>query len=179
PGRGQGGSGAARSPPWSPRRWASSTAETPRALGVSRTAGRAGPAARWPAPAALLFVVPLLVGALTPGAARASGDKGHVIIAHLASRLLTPAARRQVEEILGPGESLESVSVWADVVRGSRDNPGERPETARWHYVNIPLGRSFDAARDCPDASTPSCVVDAVAAFESAQARDDRGSSAA
>jgi hypothetical protein len=83
-----------------------------------------------------------------------------------------------VAELLAPGESLETVSAWADGLRGSRDSPGERPETARWHFVNIPLGQSYDAARDCPVAPSPSCVVAAVAAFADVLARDGAGSPA-
>jgi hypothetical protein len=48
-----------------------------------------------------------------------------------------------VSSLLG-GESLEEASTWADDIRQSR------PETARWHYVNIPLAaQGYNPERDC------------------------------
>jgi hypothetical protein len=32
----------------------------------------------------------------------------------------------------------------------------ERPETKTWHYVNIPVGGTYNAARDC---APPGCIV--------------------
>src|SRR5262249_39523166 len=57
--------------------------------------------------------------------------------------------------LLGPGVSLASVSNWADDVRESR------PETTRWHFVDIPLeASSYDAALHCrSDAVRGDCVV--------------------
>src|SRR5947209_436175 len=44
--------------------------------------------------------------------AMAWGSDGHSIIAELGQRRLTPAARQEVERLLGPGVSLASVSNW-------------------------------------------------------------------
>jgi hypothetical protein len=112
---------------------------------------------------------------LLPAAAHAWGDRGHVVAAHIAGRLLTPAARQQVAELLPPGESLVSVATWADGIRGSSQSPGIRPETARWHFVDIPLGKAYDPARDCVETPNGSCIVAAIAAFQDVLARKRPG----
>lgn len=116
---------------------------------------------------AVVCVDVLLVLLLTtPGRALAWGDNGHRIVVHLAARLLTEAAGHRISELLVESESLDSVAVWADTLRGSFNNPGIRPETPRWHFVDIPLQADYDAARDCPETPNGSCVVSAVGMFQ-------------
>ncbi len=90
-----------------------------------------------------------------PTAARAWGAKTHEVIAALAQERLTPTARQLVDELLAqePGETLVSISTWADRVRS--------PSTATWHYLNFPrdAGCNYLAERDCPDGS---CAVGAL-----------------
>jgi hypothetical protein len=57
----------------------------------------------------------------------------HEVIAEIAQRNLTGAARRQVELILGPDIGLRAVATWADRVRY------QRRFTAPWHWINYPL----------------------------------------
>jgi hypothetical protein len=59
------------------------------------------------------------------------GTEGHRIIADIAWDHLTEATRENLRPFLGD-DDLASVSTWADDIRS------ERPETAPWHYVNIP-----------------------------------------
>lgn len=112
---------------------------------------------------------------LLPAAALAWGDKGHLIVAHLASRLLTQPAQHQVGELLAEGESLESVATWADGLRGSFQHPGQRPETPLWHFVDIPLNKDYDAVRDCPETPNGSCAIGALVAFQDVLARKRKG----
>jgi hypothetical protein len=89
----------------------------------------------------------------------AFGPEGHSIIAEIAHRRLTPAASAQVRALLGPNVSLASIASWADDVRD------ERPETANWHFVNIPLREpGFAARRHCRAASATrgDCIVAAL-----------------
>ncbi len=81
------------------------------------------------------------------------GGEGHSIVAEIAQRRLDPTARAAVADLLGG--SLASVASWADDVRDAR------PETYRWHFVDIPLSRSsYDAAKDCAlDPRQGDCVV--------------------
>jgi nuclease S1 len=98
---------------------------------------------------ALLCMVPLFWQY-----AFAWGEDGHRIIATLADAQLTPAARKEVARLLAlePGQTLASISTWADQHRN--------PATAPWHYVNFPGGEChYQPERDCPDGK---CVVGAI-----------------
>ena len=86
--------------------------------------------------------------------AGAWGVQGHQVVAAIAWQELSPIARAQAVRSLAlePGQTLPSVSTWADEHRG--------PATAPWHYLNFPRGTcQFDAQRDCPDGQ---CVVAAI-----------------
>lgn len=102
--------------------------------------------------------------------ANAWGSQGHQVIARLALAQLTPKARAEVDRLLArePGETLVSISTWAD--------EHKNPATARWHYINFPRDSCvFDTERDCPDGQ---CVVAAInrqsAVFASKTADDKR-----
>jgi hypothetical protein len=83
--------------------------------------------------------------------AGAWGPEGHELAARLAERLLDARVKARIAGILRPGESIVSVSGWADAIRGARQN------TRTWHYVNVPVSRpDWDLARDCPAGD---CVV--------------------
>ena len=80
--------------------------------------------------------------------------EGHRIIAAIAERRLNPKAKAAVAAILPEGQTLESVSAWADEVR--RD----RKETATWHYIDIPTGATRgDWSKYCPEEG---CVASAI-----------------
>jgi len=96
----------------------------------------------------------LLVGIVTSLASHAWGTEGHQVVALIAQSQLTPRARAEVDRLLSlePGETLVSISTWAD--------EHKNPSTAPWHYVNFPRGDCvYDAQRDCPDGH---CVVGAI-----------------
>jgi hypothetical protein len=86
------------------------------------------------------------------------GPEGHALVARLAEAQLTSAARARVAEILGPNTTLASISSWPDQVRRAR------PETAPWHYIDIPINLPhLDMARDCPKGD---CVIAKIEDFE-------------
>ncbi len=97
-------------------------------------------------------------------AAWAWGREGNRIVADIAERYLAPEAARQVQELLALENkaSLVEVADWAEEIRR------ERRETARWHFVNIPIHppagtpAGYDAARDCPHDE---CLVAATERF--------------
>jgi len=98
------------------------------------------------------FFALLLEG--TPNTARAWGTQGHQVVANLAQMQLSAKAKREVDRLLAlePGETLASISTWADEHRS--------PATAAWHYVNFPKNScTYSAERDCPDGQ---CVVAAI-----------------
>ncbi len=91
-----------------------------------------------------------------PANAQAWGREGHEIISRIATRWIHPATAREAASLLGEGETLVSISTWADEIRSTR------PESAPWHYINIPLdahpkGRVWRA--HCPPAG---CVISAI-----------------
>ena len=60
--------------------------------------------------------------------------------------------------MLGGDASVEMMqaSTWADEIRP------KRPNTAPWHFVDIPIqSNGYDAGRDCPatTASSPKSIV--------------------
>lgn len=82
------------------------------------------------------------------------GIQGHQVIANLAAAQLTTKARQEVDRLLAlePGETLASVSIWADEHRN--------PATGPWHYINFPRQTcTYDQQRDCPDGQ---CVIEAI-----------------
>jgi hypothetical protein len=92
------------------------------------------------------------------------------VVALIAERHLTPHAFAMVKQILhdgpidpslsryckeGPADPIADASTWADDIRTLR------PETAPWHYIDIPLGTSSrDIAQFCPRPE--SCVTQVI-----------------
>lgn len=82
------------------------------------------------------------------------GKEGHQVVASLAETQLTAKAHAEVDRLLAlePGQTLQSISTWADEHRN--------PATGPWHYVNFPRNTcTYDASRECPDGN---CVVGAI-----------------
>ncbi|MBN9589827.1 MAG: S1/P1 nuclease [Alphaproteobacteria bacterium] len=81
------------------------------------------------------------------------GVEGHEVVAALAARHLTPKATAQVAALLGgqPQAVMIADANWADEIRD------QRPQTARWHFVNISISaRGYDGRHDCAGGN---CVV--------------------
>ena len=79
------------------------------------------------------------------------GTHGHQVIAGIAEAQLTNNARAEVDRLLAlePGQTIQSISTWADEHR--------TPGTGHWHYVNFPRGTcTYDPQRDCLGGK---CVV--------------------
>lgn len=93
--------------------------------------------------------------------ATAFGPLGHEIVAEIAARELSPAARAEVESLFGEPASnaLREGSLWVHRVRAL---PGYGP-TGPLHYVNFPRGECrYESARDCQNDR---CVVGAIERF--------------
>lgn len=99
--------------------------------------------------------------------ALAWGCDGHKVVATIAYERLGPKAKTAANSLLAQlplhpaashycasdGNLFVDVSTWADDIRKVR------PETAAWHYVNLPLGTTKYDAKYCPPRK--SCVVEA------------------
>lgn len=102
----------------------------------------------------------LLILLTSPSPAWAWGRLGHRVIARLAERHLTDQARREVEALLEPGESLADASNWAD--EHLRDVEGSGP----WHYVNIPLDQERYDDRFSGDTAEKGDIVPKIREFK-------------
>ena len=88
-------------------------------------------------------VFAFLVAASSPSL-HAWGAQGHRLVALLAAERLTPAARRNVEALIGP-QSLADTAIWADRYKD------DVFQTYYWHFLNIPPeATAYDRDRDCP-----------------------------
>mgnify|MGYP000468808120 CR=1 FL=1 len=103
---------------------------------------------------AAVFALLLLPGLLHR--AGAWGKEGHQLIAAIASAHLKPAAALEISRLLDEGETLSSISTWADEIRPQRE------ETAPWHYINLRVdqpGSWRDWKKHCPPSG---CVLSAI-----------------
>ena len=107
----------------------------------------------------------MMLGLATPQS-WAWGKEGHRLTALVAEAYLTPDTKAQIAELLGK-ESLADVAPWADEYRTSH------PETAPWHYADIPKSAdAYDRSRDCPVSATDpkspwrDCAPDRILYFE-------------
>jgi hypothetical protein len=102
------------------------------------------------------LLLPTLVLSTVCSSAFGWGLEGHRIVAIIAEKNMTVAARKDASALLG-GASLESVAGWAD------DYKISHPETEAWHFIDIPMQASSpDLARDCPSGN---CVTAKVEEF--------------
>jgi hypothetical protein len=86
---------------------------------------------RFPALAALIAAA-----AVVPAPALAWGKTGHRVVAAIADTQLSGLARAHVEEILGPGESLDEAANWPDEMRSAPGDLWQKTATP-WHYVTL------------------------------------------
>jgi hypothetical protein len=100
----------------------------------------------------LIFAIAVLLSTLAWG----WGRDGHRIIATVAEDQLNETTKVMIQSLIG-NNHLYSIASWADDIRP------ERRDTAPWHYVNIPLGSTYNASRDCPPPR--SCVVEKISEF--------------
>jgi S1/P1 Nuclease len=104
---------------------------------------------------AVLLTFVLLMAPLREAASW--GASGHSIIAEIAQRRLNPKAAQEIRDLLGGDVSLASIASWAD------QQSQLRPNTANWHFVNIPYdAASYDPARDCKEAPRGDCIINAI-----------------
>ena len=130
-----------------------------------------------------VFASLLFLGTVSfPTQARAWGCEGHQVVALLAEKHLSPHALAMAKKILadspidptlsryckeGGIDPLADASTWPDDVRGLR------PETAPWHYVDIPLGithRNVEKYCDPKEGCVTRAITEELAVLRSANA---------
>jgi hypothetical protein len=97
---------------------------------------------------AWLFVA--AAAALVPSPVLAWGKTGHRVVAAIADTQLSGLARAHVQEILGPGESLDEAATWPDEMRSAPSAFWQKTATP-WHYVTL-NGIIYDHAPSEGDA---------------------------
>ena len=116
--------------------------------------------------ASLALLLTLILG---HSVAHAWGVQGHQVIAGLAFAQLTPKAKAEINRLLAlePGETMVSISTWADEHKNS--------STARWHFVNFPRNScAFEMMRDCPAGQCVVAAIERQAAELASNATDDK-----
>jgi len=88
--------------------------------------------------------------ALIPAPALGWGKTGHRVVAAIADTQLSGLARAHVEQILGPGESLDEAANWPDEMRSAPGSFWQKTATP-WHYVTL-NGIIYDHAPQEGDA---------------------------
>jgi nuclease S1 len=111
----------------------------------------------------------IVLAAVCVPQAFAWGPQGHRTVGAIADRLLTPASRAEVAELLAADldkfgqpsgrTTLEAVAVWADEIRGT---PADRP---RWHYDDVPLCGSATRDSYCPRGECNSAQLERLTAL--------------
>ena len=96
----------------------------------------------------LSFIILMtLLFLLVPAPANADwGKTGHRVVGQIAQDNLTPKALTAVTNLLD-GETLATVSTWADEMRS---NPDFRPYD-KWHYVNLPEDKKYHEVEHTQD----------------------------
>jgi len=85
------------------------------------------------------------------------GYTGHKTIGKLTENYLTPTAKAAVTDLLGV-EPIADACTWADEAR----KYPELKETANWHFLNLPLGLSFEAFKNTIDTMKQANVYSAL-----------------
>jgi len=96
------------------------------------------------------FAALAAVIALLPSPAFAWGKTGHRVVAAIADTQLSGLARAHIEQILGPGESLDEAATWPDDMRAD-PSPFWQKTASPWHYVTL-NGVAYDHAPPEGDA---------------------------
>lgn len=117
----------------------------------------------------LVYALTFCIYLLSIASAHAWGTLAHRVIAQVALRHISPETQHEVTQLLG-SRSIVEIATAADAWRSAR------PETAPWHYVNIPFTAStYDVERDCPHGD---CVIAAITRYQAILSNRRRGHAA-
>src|SRR6185437_10512185 len=100
--------------------------------------------------ARILTCIAAAAATLLPTPALAWGRTGHRVVAAIADTELSGLARANVEQILGPGETLDEAATWPDDMRAD-PSPFWQKQASPWHYVTL-NGTVYEHAPPTGDA---------------------------
>ena len=109
--------------------------------------------------AAALFVTLAIAPAV-----QAWGPLGHSVVAELAQRHLSPAAKTEVEHLLALDhtQSLADIASWPDEIRNDPKQQDLWKQTRAQHYIDFDGDCTYTPPRDCKNGQ---CVVEAIAHY--------------
>ena len=96
--------------------------------------------------ALFLSLAAALSAAALPRTAAAWGHEGHSIVAGIAYARLTPAARAELDRILGGDFEITDYEIasWADNIRGNKDYAERYPGNSGWHFIDFDVQQWYD-----------------------------------
>jgi nuclease S1 len=119
-----------------------------------------------------LLIAALIASLLVPHPGLAWGREGHRIVARIAAKNLSQTARDKLRRILGVttdaalATAMASAAIWPDRIDKAATG------TARWHFINIPLGEPFSIDGHCANHD---CVVDQIENMRSRLQKNQTG----
>jgi len=125
-----------------------------------------------------IALVLALTSAFASFDAAAWGRDGHKAVGAIADKLLKGSnAQKQIQALLLPGETLESVANWADCVKGTYCGPqtpemieyvNANPKHSEYHYTDVPfqLNKYHDHAVGTADVDIVQSLKQAIAVLQ-------------
>jgi hypothetical protein len=116
------------------------------------------------------FLIAALAAATT--AAHAWSATGHMVIAAIAKRDLTPYALSEANRLLKVGgdsrtDDFLTASVWADDIRNGK------PETGPWHYINLHFRTDRKRVSNQPEKENAVVAIDRFVAILADRSKPD------
>ena len=82
------------------------------------------------------------------------GPIGHRIVGEIASKYLSPKAKREIKRLLNK-ESLAFASTFADEIKSDK----RYNKFYTWHYINMPMDADYDVSKQNPEGDLVSGIA--------------------
>ena len=93
---------------------------------------------------------------------------GHRTVGEIASRYLTPKAKRQIKRLL-KNESLALVSTYADDIKSDK----RYDKFYTWHFINMPMDEEYDVSKQNPDGDLVYAIAYCKSVIQDKNASDE------
>jgi|TARA_B110000908_G_C10121281_1_gene387722 hypothetical protein len=95
------------------------------------------------------------------------GQNGHRVTGEIATQHLTKSAKRKIDKLL-KGQSLAFVSTFADEIKSDR----KYREFSAWHYVNMGLEESYEAAEKNPKGDLVTAIAKCISVLKDPNSKE-------
>ena len=95
------------------------------------------------------------------------GQNGHRVTGEIATQYLTKSAKRKIDKLL-KGQSLAFVSTFADEIKSDR----KYREFSAWHYVNMGLEESYEAAEKNPKGDLVTAIAKCISVLKDPNSKE-------